>query len=251
MLTKGNKKRRKLTCGAFCFVNEYNINKTNDKIFVKQIGYSEDASKNRITIATMPKNTVEVPKHLPLKIKSLENAFLELKSDQVLNLDKWDVSNVINMGSMFFGASKFNQDISKWKTENVTNMSALFSGAENFDKPLNSWNVSKVTAMHHMFNGAYKFNQDLNNWNVSNVVIMEEMFNSAKSFNGKIDDWNVENVTNLDDMFIYADNFQRNLSKWKTKKVKTSRWDLIFSHAYKYKQIVLNAWKKINEESRK
>ncbi|MGN3817871.1 hypothetical protein, partial [Mycoplasmopsis bovis] len=23
ILTKGNKKRRKLTCGAFCFVNEY------------------------------------------------------------------------------------------------------------------------------------------------------------------------------------------------------------------------------------
>ncbi len=42
----------------------------------------------------MPKNTVEVPKHLPLKIKSLKNAFLYLNSDKVLNLDNWDVSNV-------------------------------------------------------------------------------------------------------------------------------------------------------------
>ncbi len=122
-----------------------NINKTNDKIFVKQIGYSNDVSKNIITIATMPKNTVEVPKHLPLKIKSLRTAFNGLKSEEVLNIDKWDVSNVTDMYSMFFEAKKFNQDISKWKTKNVRNMIGLFSGADNFNKPLSSWNVLVIS----------------------------------------------------------------------------------------------------------
>nr|WP_277735215.1 BspA family leucine-rich repeat surface protein [Mycoplasmopsis bovis] len=109
-------------------------------VVITQIGYEKV-----IEIDNMPKNTIEVPKHLPLKIKSLKNAFLDLNSDKVLDLDKWNVSNVTNMHTMFFEAKKFNQDISKWNTENVTNMIALFSGAENFDKPLNSWNVSKVT----------------------------------------------------------------------------------------------------------
>ncbi|MBT1326628.1 BspA family leucine-rich repeat surface protein [Mycoplasma bovis] len=220
------------------------INKTEDKIFVKQIGYSKVALKNIITIAKMPKNTVEVSKHLPLKIKSLEYAFLELNSDQVLNLDKWDVSNVINMSSMFFGASKFNQDISKWKTENVTNMLSLFSGAEKFNKPLNLWNVSKVTQMSGMFQDAYEFNQDLNDWNVSNVRDMEEMFQSARSFNGKIDNWNVQNVDRLGYMFLYATAFQQDLSKWKIKKnvLKSSRF--IFDSTYKLNTQVTKAWEK-------
>ncbi|MBT1345293.1 BspA family leucine-rich repeat surface protein [Mycoplasma bovis] len=222
------------------------LNKMKDKkVVVTQIGYStKDSSKNSITIATMPTNTVEVPKHLPLKIKSLENAFLNLNSDQVLNLDEWDVSNVVVMKEMFFGAANFNQDISKWKTKNVTNMTGLFSGAENFNKPLNLWNVSKVTTMANMFDGASKFNQDLNDWDVSKVINMEEMFRSAESFNGKIGDWNVENVEILDDMFLYATKFQQDLSEWKTKKVKSKRWNFIFNHTYKYKYKVLEAWNK-------
>ncbi len=223
-----------------------NLNKTEDKIFVKQIGYSKNSSKNSIIIATMPKNTVEVPKHLPLKIKSLENAFLELKSDQVLNLDKWDVSKVTNMYQMFFSASKFNQDISEWNTENVTNMSALFSGAENFDKPLNSWNVSKVTNMYQMFDGAHKFNQDLNEWNVSNVTNMEEMFRDATNFNGKIDNWNVVKVTGLFWMFVRATKFSQDLSNWKIKNNVLQKSKNIFDNTYKYKNEVLKAWENNN-----
>ncbi|MFZ8241394.1 BspA family leucine-rich repeat surface protein [Mycoplasmopsis bovis] len=223
------------------------INNTDDKIFVKQIGYSIDSSKNRITISTMPKNTVEVPKHLPLKIKSLKNAFLYLNSDKVLNLDNWNVSNVINMSTMFFSATKFNQDISKWNTKNVTNMIALFSGAENFDKPLNSWNVSKVTDMYQMFFGAHKFNQDLNEWNVSNVTNMEEMFLDATNFNGKIENWNVENVTELFRMFVGATKFSQDLSGWRIKNAAIKKIsDNVFNHNYEYKNKVLDAWRKNN-----
>ncbi len=223
-----------------------NINNTDGKIFVKQIGYSKDSSKNRIIIATMPKNTVEVPKHLPLKIKSLENAFLYLNSDKVLNLDNWNVFNVINMSSMFFGAKNFNQDISKWNTENVTNMLALFSGAEKFNKPLNSWNVSKVTQMSQMFWEAINFNQDLDKWNVSNVIDMDEMFQGAKSFNGKIDNWNVQSVYTLNNMFLYATAFKHDLSKWGIKKDVSERSKLIFDPTYNLKDQVLRAWKNNN-----
>ncbi len=228
-----------------------NLKDNNQNVVITQIGYSlkekySGKSEKVIKIDEMPKNTVEVPKHLPLKIKSLENAFLYLNSDKVLNLDNWNVFNVINMSSMFFGAKNFNQDISKWNTENVTNMLALFSGAEKFNKPLNSWNVSKVTQMSQMFWEAINFNQDLDKWNVSNVIDMDEMFQGAKSFNGKIDNWNVQSVYTLNNMFLYATAFKHDLSKWGIKKDVSVRSKLIFDPTYNLKDQVLRAWKNNN-----
>ncbi len=88
------------------------LNNNNNNVVITQIGYSL-YDKNEIRIDNMPKNTIKVPEHLPLKINSLREAFLNLKLKEVLNLDKWDVSNVTNMHSMFFGAKEFNQNISK------------------------------------------------------------------------------------------------------------------------------------------
>ncbi|TKA58936.1 hypothetical protein MBOVa_7540 [Mycoplasmopsis bovis 8790] len=207
------------------------INKTDDKIFVKQIGYSKDTSKNSITIATMPKNTVEVPKNLPLKINSLFQAFHQLKSPIINNLDKWNLKNVNNISEVFSHASEFNQDISKWDTSNVRNMSGVFDGAAKFNSPLNNWNVSNVTQMSSFFAGATAFNQDLNLWNTSNVQDMESMFQEATSFNGNIDNWNVSNVKNMYSMFGDTENFSHDLSKWKlNSNVKT---DNMFTRATK------------------
>ena len=41
------------------------------------------------------------------------------------DISKWDVSNVTNMGSMFFD-SEFNGDISKWDVSKVTNNVHIF-----------------------------------------------------------------------------------------------------------------------------
>ncbi|AIA33936.1 BspA family leucine-rich repeat surface protein [Mycoplasmopsis bovis] len=230
-----------------------NLENNEQNVVITQIGYSlksKEYSTNEkvIEIDNMPKNTIKVPKHLPLKINSLKDAFKELNSEKVLDLDKWNVSNVTNMHSMFFEAKKFNQDISKWNTENVTNMIGLFSGAENFNQPLNSWNVSKVTNMYEMFIGAHKFNQDLNEWNVSNVTNMERMFLEAKSFNGRIDNWNVESVTELDETFLHANEFQQDLSNWKIKKNVIERKNhSIFNSNYPHTEKVLKAWMENNK----
>ena len=41
--------------------------------------------------------------------------------------------------------------IENWDVSNVTNMSSLFYGARSFNQPLNNWNVSKVEDMAWMF----------------------------------------------------------------------------------------------------
>ena len=41
------------------------------------------------------------------------------------DISNWDVSNVVDMGFMFYDA-EFNGDISNWDVSNVTNMAGMF-----------------------------------------------------------------------------------------------------------------------------
>jgi len=43
----------------------------------------------------------------------------------------------------------------------VTNMYAMFFGAYKFNQDISGWNVSKVTSMRSMFNQASSFNQNI------------------------------------------------------------------------------------------
>ena len=73
------------------------------------------------------------------------------------------------MGAMFYGARRFNQDLSAWDVSNVTDMSSMFDVANRFNQDLSAWDVSEVTDMQWMFYDASAFNQDLSAWDVSNV----------------------------------------------------------------------------------
>ena len=46
-----------------------------------------------------------------------------------LILNNWDVSNVSNMNSMFYGAEKFNQPLNTWDVSNVSDTDDMFYGA--------------------------------------------------------------------------------------------------------------------------
>jgi surface protein len=48
------------------------------------------------------------------------------------------VSNVTDMGSMFYGASSFNQPLNHWNVSNVTNMRSMFQDANSFNQPLHA-----------------------------------------------------------------------------------------------------------------
>ena len=88
------------------------------------------------------------------------------------------------MGSMFKGASAFNNTINNWNVSSVVNMSYLFEGASSFNQPLNNWNTSSATQMISMFKGANNFNRDVGSWDVSKVTNMSNMFNFTALSNG-------------------------------------------------------------------
>jgi surface protein len=144
------------------------------------------------------------------------NSLYQMFRDVSLNgeIENWDVSNITDMGRMFYDAVSFNKDISKWDVSNVTNMSGMFAGATSFNIDISDWNVSKVAYMNAMFSGASSFNQNLNSWDVSNVSNMYAMFRDASSFNGSIGNWDVSNVTNIRNMFEDAISFNQDLNSW-------------------------------------
>ncbi|PTD31760.1 BspA family leucine-rich repeat surface protein [Mycoplasma leachii] len=139
-----------------------------DKTECLEIGYFKN-SHGEIQIEKFPETVNKVPKNLPKQITSLNRAFHLNLNSQIINLDKWDTSNITNMSVMFSVAEKFNQDISKWNTSNVTDISSMFTGAQKFNQDISSWDASRVINMNGMFYGAKSFNQDLSNWDTRNL----------------------------------------------------------------------------------
>ncbi len=133
-------------------------------------------------------------------------------------MNDWDVSNVTNMRSMFYG-SNMNEDIGNWNTSNVTDMHAMFGEASAFNQPIGSWNTSSVTTMNYMFQEASAFNQPIGSWNTSSVISMLSMFRSASAFNQPIGNWNTSSVTNMMSMFNSTSDFNGDISGWDTSSV--------------------------------
>ena len=107
----------------------------------------------------------------------------------LVDISKWDMSNVTDMSGMFENCT-MNEDISAWDTSSCTNMERMFKNNSTFNSNIGSWNVSNVTKMNEMFEEAVEFNQSLN-WDVANVVSMDRMFNNATSFAGDISRFNL------------------------------------------------------------
>ena len=129
------------------------------------------------------------------------------------DISNWDVSNVINMGLIFYHLDNFNQDLSSWNVSNVTNMHSAFAFTA-FNQDLSSWDVSSVNDMSSMFQGATNFNGDISNWDVSNVTTIANMFSGAHAFNQDLSSWNVSNLESIFGTFNGASSFNQDLSSW-------------------------------------
>ena len=130
------------------------------------------------------------------------------------NIEKWDVSSVVDMTSMFTAATSFNQKIGDWDVSGVELMTQMFSVAQAFNQSLLDWDVSSVVDMTSMFNSASSFNRNLNNWDVSNVERMSSMFRLAEDFNRSLRNWEVSSVRNMSNMFVGASSFNQDLGNW-------------------------------------
>ncbi|QVK03795.1 BspA family leucine-rich repeat surface protein [Mycoplasma mycoides] len=99
--------------------------------------------KDGYKLKQIPTNVNKVPGVLPQKVTSLEGAFKNNENENIDGIENWDTSHIVNMYQTFFGAKKFNGDISKWNTSNVKNFDYMFSWTELFNRDLSKWDVSK------------------------------------------------------------------------------------------------------------
>ena len=113
-------------------------------------------------------------------VQSMQNMF---NRSQVENVEIEDTSSVTLMNDMFYEARKFNQgNISDWDVSKVKNFRVMFFGAEKFNQDLSNWNTESATTMQNMFDGASQFNQDLSNWNLSSASNLDGFIWSDNSF---------------------------------------------------------------------
>lgn len=162
--------------------------------------------KNKTELIEIVKN-----KSIPLSdidtrnITDMSKVFANSKRKNFNGIENWNVSNVINMNSMFKKAINFNQPLDKWNVGKVENMAFMFAGANSFDQPLDSWNVANVKNMTGMFFEAINFNQDLNKWNIVRVEKVKNMFVGAMSMpKENIKSWS-KYIYNIDELFIYRE----------------------------------------------
>ena len=97
-----------------------------------------------------------------------------------IDISDWNVSNVTNMGVMFYGCKELESigDLSNWDVSNVTLMCTMFSYCIKLKSlgDISGWDVSNVNDMMFMFEWCKSFNQDISNWDVSNVTIQCGIF---------------------------------------------------------------------------
>lgn len=85
------------------------------------------------------------------------------------------------MSRAFYHSVNFNAHIGKWNVSNVVNMESMFAHSD-FNGNIRKWNVGKVLNMSNIFSHTTQFNQNILNWNISNCPNVKNMFYCAKYF---------------------------------------------------------------------
>lgn len=129
--------------------------------------------------------SVEDEDIVPVSIAHWFSGFLNCTE---ANLSLLDTKNVVSAKSTFSSFGGYILGLEKWNVSNVIDMSHMFERtsalAENFEIDLSSWDVSNVRNMESMFEGTASNATvwsigDISNWDVSRVENMESMFESA------------------------------------------------------------------------
>ena len=131
-----------------------------------------------------PKKLISVDNWGDIQWTTMSEAFSFCSNMQINATDAPDLSNVTEMGDMFYGATSMNANINHWDVSHVEIMNAAFMNAASFNQPLDKWDTSNVTDMAYMFSGASAFsNHNLSGWNVDLVTSYSNFMSNAGSGN--------------------------------------------------------------------
>ncbi len=92
-------------------------------------------------------------------------------NDDVSNVD---TSEITDMSFLFKDNKKFNQNISGWNVSNVINMKSMFQNSV-FNNDISNWNFFNVKNMMYIFANS-KFNKDIYKFNLNQEVFKRKIF---------------------------------------------------------------------------
>jgi hypothetical protein len=73
----------------------------------------------------------------------------------------------MNMSYMFYGAVRFNSDVSEWSTGSLETLSYMFYAASSFNGDVSGWDVDIYDCeLETVFQGAVRFKGPLDNWRI-------------------------------------------------------------------------------------
>jgi surface protein len=130
-------------------------------------------------------NTISIDAWLPT-LTSLSGA-LAWQADNLASIPPTIPPTVTDLSYMFFRSSLTPNTsyapVIEWDVSNVVDMNCMFFGAELFNLPLATWNVSRVTVMDNMFESS-AINQDLSAWPVVSIQGAQNIFANPSALKG-------------------------------------------------------------------
>jgi surface protein len=176
---------------------------------------------------------------------SLDNlpSIMKFNYSKVIEILKWNASNVTDMSSMFYGCDKLEKinNIENLVTSNVTNISKMFylCGVSSLD--LSKWDTSNVTNMEWLFRGCDKLTSlDISGFDTKNVINMNSMFYACSNLTSlDVSGFDTSNVTTMESMFQYCGIESADLTDWDVSEV--TRMNNLFCGA-KVKTVDFTGW---------
>lgn len=166
-----------------------------------------------------------------------------------LDIDDWDVSNVVNMSNLFKSCDKLTtfgpNALANWNTGNVVYMDQAFRWLKKLTAfNLEHWDVSSVKTFYACFcNGAWTDVLDLDAWDMSNCEDVSFMFHSFKTLTTlKVNGWDVRNIRTFDHFIAQmGSNFKNmDVSNWQVTN-KCENLNAVF-HGFKGTIIDVSGW---------
>lgn len=177
--------------------------------------------------------TFNIGAELPRRFTVLSGLFQDSTAAQWPGLERWDMSNILDVSRMFSGCVNFNQNLSTWRTGMCKHFADMFYGCKSLAQVFDGWDVQKAVELSGMFQGTAidaasgvqfwnvgmcqsfarmfkdttRFNADISKWNVSCGLDFSEMFKNATAFNRPITEWNMRSAFTVESMFEGASIF--------------------------------------------
>ncbi len=193
---------------AISFGTKYN-GQTFSKL--EEIVFSENVSMSMVTDMSLMfegcenLKILDVTKFDTSNVKNMHGMFKGCSSLETLNISNFDTKKVENMSNMFDGCNSLaSLDISSFNTENVQSMQMMFRDCESLEKlDLNHFITDRVVSMPEMFAGCSGLTAlQISDFNTSNVMYMNGMFSNCNSLTVlDVSTFCTDDVINMNGMF--------------------------------------------------